>query len=746
MKKLISVFLALMIAAANLPLFSVPVSALYTDSLNLEKAMSYAKTWAESRNLNEYEDNSRNDCANFVFQILVSGGIPETQYFHGSKAYGQGTTMSSKNVPSLVQYFRSMYGIKYYNRTGKLSVGTISEEEYKNGSKRQKSEPDITHYDGQTTYACDGQSFTINDIKPGDCVTINTADSNNGRGHIVFVLSVNYSGNSMQITGHTSDRYDYTYNFSIVQGVLKTSDLIRSSGSVSSDSSFLYGDVNGNGECTITDLTLVNRVVNGKEDISILKSVRAADVDLDNAITNTDLQLINKRVVNLVKELPVVGDYKCYTITPVLNESIAMDVERGDNNNGTNIGAFGKHGEKNQVFMVVPVYSIYSGTRKFYNRIIPLSDNTYTKCLSVDTSNNNLQLNTFDGFTYDLWSLEPITPTLSEKKYIIKSAYGGALAIEGDYDGANIYLAKENKFDDKQKWVFTEVTVDLGQDSSVANDNTIGSTSEFEVKGPTTSDQLSFSENGVKRLCEFEGFHQYCYQDAEQSSIGYGTKCTGSSQQPHAAGSHSITKEDALAAMRVQVEATYAPRVRKQTAGLLMNQYQFDALVSLCYNTGGGTKIISESPLVRYLRGELMQEEARAQYAQYYVKSNGKKLDGLVNRRKKEADLFFTEAGNVSATVGSSTNNSYKSDMELVSNHLLYNSYISYYNPNNTKEVVMALQRLLNAYGNYQLEVDGICGKATRNAIRSFQQDNGLTVDGLFGKDSKNKLKEKLGL
>ena len=132
-----------------------------------------------------------------------------------------------------------------------------------------------------------------------------------------------------------------------------------------------------------------------------------------------------------------------------------------------------------------------------------------------------------------------------------------------------------------------------------------------------TSSDYSISQAGIEFLCSLEGFHSTCYPDSSQSSIGYGTKCTGSSQQPHAAGLHSITKEQAMEDMRSQLANRYEPNVRKQTAGITMTQNQYDALVSLCYNCGGGTTLISESPLVKYLKGSLTESQARSQYSEY---------------------------------------------------------------------------------------------------------------------------------
>lgn len=51
-------------------------------------------------------------------------------------------------------------------------------------------------------------------------------------------------------------------------------------------------------------------------------------------------------------------------------------------------------------------------------------------------------------------------------------------------------------------------------------------------------------------------------------------------------------------------------------------------------------------------------------------------------------------------------------------------------------EDVRRLQRFLNWYGGYGLDVDGEVGRQTINAVRRYQQNEGLAVDGAFGKDS----------
>lgn len=156
-----------------------------------------------------------------------------------------------------------------------------------------------------------------------------------------------------------------------------------------------------------------------------------------------------------------------------------------------------------------------------------------------------------------------------------------------------------------------------------------------------TSAELTISQNGIDFIKEREGFNAKCYYDGAQSSIGYGTKC---GTKAHASGLHSITRADAETAMRNEINRSYIPNVRRQTSGLQMNQNQFDALVSFTYNTGGGTSMIKNSPLVKYLRGEMSQAEATSAFQNYVVTNSatGKVDSGLQKRRRLEAELFFS--------------------------------------------------------------------------------------------------------
>lgn len=56
-------------------------------------------------------------------------------------------------------------------------------------------------------------------------------------------------------------------------------------------------------------------------------------------------------------------------------------------------------------------------------------------------------------------------------------------------------------------------------------------------------------------------------------------------------------------------------------------------------------------------------------------------------------------------------------------------------------EEVKKLQRFLNWYGGYGLEVDGIVGRKTIDAVRRYQGREKIKIDGCFGKESLKRAK-----
>lgn len=68
-----------------------------------------------------------------------------------------------------------------------------------------------------------------------------------------------------------------------------------------------------------------------------------------------------------------------------------------------------------------------------------------------------------------------------------------------------------------------------------------------------------------------------------------------------------------------------------------------------------------------------------------------------------------------------------------------------YRTPSGFEIPAASIQKALKGAGFYQGEVDGKIGPDTREAVRNFQRENGLTPDGIVGKTTWNLLKTHLG-
>lgn len=141
---------------------------------------------------------------------------------------------------------------------------------------------------------------------------------------------------------------------------------------------------------------------------------------------------------------------------------------------------------------------------------------------------------------------------------------------------------------------------------------------------------MSISESGVKMIEGFEGLRLTAYQDAGGVwTIGYGH--TGGVRP----GEH-ISQAQAEAYLKSDLG--WAQSAVRRNVHVPLSQNQFDALVSLTYNLGAGGY------------GGLLHDLNAGNYAKaqqdfhLYVHAGGRVLQGLVNRRNKEAALFGSKA------------------------------------------------------------------------------------------------------
>ena len=141
--------------------------------------------------------------------------------------------------------------------------------------------------------------------------------------------------------------------------------------------------------------------------------------------------------------------------------------------------------------------------------------------------------------------------------------------------------------------------------------------------------QFKYSDAGVTMTESFEGLRLTAYQDvAGVWTIGYGH--TGA--DVHAG--LTITTAEADKLLRADLASAEACVNRAVTAA--MTQNQFDALVDFCFNAGRGSFL--GSTLLRKLN-DTDFAGAAAQFG-LWVHAGGKVVEGLVRRRKAEAEMF----------------------------------------------------------------------------------------------------------
>ena len=138
------------------------------------------------------------------------------------------------------------------------------------------------------------------------------------------------------------------------------------------------------------------------------------------------------------------------------------------------------------------------------------------------------------------------------------------------------------------------------------------------------------SQQGIDLVKRFEGFSPVAYLcPAGVWTIGYG----------HTADVHegdSIdgdTAEDFL-----REDLTSAEGAVEKYVKVPLKQWQFDALVSFTFNLGAGN--LYSSTLLKKVNRNPDDTSIRQEFEKW-VYAGGRVLQGLVDRRKAEADMYF---------------------------------------------------------------------------------------------------------
>lgn len=141
---------------------------------------------------------------------------------------------------------------------------------------------------------------------------------------------------------------------------------------------------------------------------------------------------------------------------------------------------------------------------------------------------------------------------------------------------------------------------------------------------------MRVSDEMIEALKEFEGCRLEAYVDSGGVlTIGFGhTKGVKPHQRITMEQARSLLRGDLLA-FEKSVSALYPAATQRE----------FDALVSLAYNAGIGAV---SGQLFALIKSGTHRQQVQHWWKTHYITCKGKKLAGLVKRRKWEAEWYYS--------------------------------------------------------------------------------------------------------
>ena len=156
---------------------------------------------------------------------------------------------------------------------------------------------------------------------------------------------------------------------------------------------------------------------------------------------------------------------------------------------------------------------------------------------------------------------------------------------------------------------------------------------------------MKISDNGLKLIEFFEGLRLKPYLcSAKVPTIGIGTTIYPNGKKVTMKDA-PITKEQAYEYLRHDV-SKFEKDLNTLLGKTIVNQNQFDALLSFGYNVGmdidSDTKAegLGDSTLLKKVKKNPNDQTIKAEFLKWN-KAGGVVVNGLTIRRNKEADLYF---------------------------------------------------------------------------------------------------------
>lgn len=157
----------------------------------------------------------------------------------------------------------------------------------------------------------------------------------------------------------------------------------------------------------------------------------------------------------------------------------------------------------------------------------------------------------------------------------------------------------------------------------------------FTLPTPTVSGQWDISEKGYALIRELEGFKANAYLDTGGVwTIGFGTI-----KYPNGT---RVRKGDTCTRGQAEIwlknDSAWVDACLDRFIKVKVSQNQFDALASFVYNIGE-TAFVKSTMLTLINQNNMV---SAANQFDRWVFDNGKRIQGLVNRRGKEKVLFLS--------------------------------------------------------------------------------------------------------
>ncbi len=148
---------------------------------------------------------------------------------------------------------------------------------------------------------------------------------------------------------------------------------------------------------------------------------------------------------------------------------------------------------------------------------------------------------------------------------------------------------------------------------------------------------MKISQRGLDLIKKYEGFRAKPYLcPAGVPTIGYGATYYPNGKRVKMSD-NMITERQAEQMLCLQLSKYESAVSRYIRANI--NQNQFDALVSFAYNLGIGS--LQRSTLLKRVNKNPNNPKIKREFKKW-VYAGGRKLKGLIKRRKDEAVLYFS--------------------------------------------------------------------------------------------------------